>query len=118
MGYFLCSTPEPKWYGRSALEDFYPPFEGKVEGLPPLPESMQAKLFHLRDKWIELFIKCLAVKLGVSVENVGNLKDWAIDWLDRSGTFPKTREQLAADILDFLPIHESALACMDAWHAL
>lgn len=108
MGYFLVSAPELTLPRRPHC----PAFEGDIAGLPPLTESMEAKLFHLRDKWIEVFIEIL------NADDGDVPREWAIDWLDRSGTFPKTHDQLALDLTIVSNINRPALACMDAWHAL
>lgn len=108
MGYFLCSAPELTTPRRPHC----PKFEGPIIGLPPLTESIEANLFHLRDTWIELFLGTLNADDGdVS-------REWAIAWLDRSGTFPMTAEQLISGINNPSEIQRAALACLDAWHAL
>lgn len=108
MGYYLLTAPELDTPRRPHC----PEFEGPIVGLPPLTESMEAKLFHLRDKWVGLFIAIL------NVDDGDVPREWAIEWLDSSGTFPTTHDQLAMDVTIPENIKRPALACMDAWHAL
>jgi hypothetical protein len=117
MGYnhaaaFLPVLPRPK---------FFPPFEDVVNPTP-IKELLfpainkgknEAMLLNLREDWIRRFI----CHLTQDNDNAPT-REWAIKWLDRSGTFPKTADQLISGINNPSEIQRAALACLDAWHAL
>lgn len=118
MGYnyaeaFAPTLPRPK---------FFPPFEGPVEGFKPKIEIVSnpinigktaAMLLDLRADWIRRFI-CHLVQDNDNVPP----REWAIEWLNRSGTFPMNAKQLISGINNPSEIQRAALACLDAWHAL
>lgn len=108
MGYYLLEPPELTTPRRPHC----PEFEGPIVGLPAIQKAAPPELFHLRDTWIELF-------LGTLNADDGDVpREWAIAWLDRSGTFPMTAGQLISGINNPSEIQRAALACLDAWHAL
>lgn len=123
MGYnlasaFLPELPRPK---------FFQPFEGPVKGFAPNGDKVlistagqlnkgktEAMLLDLREGWIRRFV----CHLTDSQSDGYPPREWSLAWLDASGTFPKTAEELIRGLNNPSEIQRAALACLDAWHAL